>query len=517
MRLEHFLAAHARRLRAKAALITADRKVSYGELQEGVESLALGLQRIGVGAGDRVLVYLPNGVEFVQTLFAGFSLGAIVVPVNTRLTARELAYFAADSRPSVFVHHADALGSLREFEPQFAGMQRVVVGGAGGVAGAHGFDELARCSDAALPDVPLNAEDCMILYTSGTTGKPKGALITHANLVVQHGFINAVEWRVGDDDVFLVTTPLAHRTGMARMLNAMCLGSTLVVMERFDAEAALATIEREQVTALGMVPTVARMLLPALGRNPGLCASLRHVIVTGEAFAVELKRSLIELLPQVRLHSFFAMTEVGSVTSLEHAEQFTHPSSVGRVTAGVEVKLVDECGIEVAVGEAGEMLVRSGIPGRFTTMRGYFERPEETAATIVDGWVKTGDMARFDADGYLYIVDRKKDMVISGGFNIYTKEVEQMLLEHDAIADAAVIGVPDPIFGEAVAAFIELKAGRRLSADQVMEHSKSRIASYKKPKHVFFMDALPRNPMGKVLKVELRAQVAREPAVVGAH
>ena len=514
MRLESFLSAHAQRFRAKTALVTADRRLSFGELHERATALALGLRRLGVGAGDRVLIYLPNGVEFVQTLYACFALGAIAVPVNTRLTPKELGYFASDSRPSVFVHHADMLGPLGEIAAQLTGMTRVIVGGAGGdlggLAGAERFDDVASKCDESLPSVRLDSEDCMILYTSGTTGKPKGAVITHANLVVQHGFINAVDWRIGAEDVFLVTTPLAHRTGMARMLNSLCLGGTLVVMERFDGETALNLIEAEQVSAIGMVPTVARMLLPTLEHNATRCRSLRHLIVTGEAFPVELKRRLIELLPLVRLHSFFAMTEVGSVTSLEHEEQLTHPSSVGRVTPGVEVKLVDEQAHEVSVGEAGELLVRAGIPGRFTTMRGYFERPEETASTIVDGWVKTGDMARFDVDGYLYIVDRKKDMVLSGGFNIYTKEVEQMLMEHASIADAAVVGVPDPVFGEAVTAFIELKPGCELGIDQVLEHSKGRIASYKKPKHVFFVDALPRNALGKILKTELRMRAAAE-------
>jgi long-chain acyl-CoA synthetase len=302
----------------------------------------------------------------------------------------------------------------------------------------------------------------------------------------------------------MVTTPLAHRTGLARMTNALLLGATLVIMDRFDPEAAIELIEREGVTAVGMVPTVARMLMPHLEKEPERCACLRHVIVTGEAFPVDLKRRLIELLPNVRLHSFFAMTEVGSVSSLEHEEQFTHPTSVGRPTPGVEVKLVDDAGKEVSVGEAGEMLVRSGIPGRFTTMRGYYNRPEETAKAIVNGWVHTGDMARFDTDGYLYIVDRKKDMVLSGGFNIYTKEVEQALLEHAAIVDAAVVGVPDEIFGEAVAAFIEMRAGQKLTKAEVAEHTKSRIASYKKPKYVYFVDALPRNALGKILKNELR-------------
>jgi long-chain acyl-CoA synthetase len=378
------------------------------------------------------------------------------------------------------------------------------------------FEDVAVPCDESLPHVSMEAEDCMILYTSGTTGKPKGAVMTHANLIVQHGFINPVDWRITSDDVFLVTTPLAHRTGMARLLNSLCLGGTLVAMDRFDGEAALALIESEQVTALGMVPTVARMLLPSLETGAHRCASLRHLIVTGEAFPVEVKRRLIHLLPHVRQHSFFAMTEVGSVTGLEHEEQFTHPTSVGRVTPGVEVKLIDDRGEEVSVGEPGELLVRSGTPGRFTTMRGYFERPDATAATIVDGWVKTGDMARFDVDGYLYIVDRKKDMVLSGGFNIYTKEVEQMLMEHACVADAAVVGVPDEIFGEAVAAFIELKPGQSLGLEQVLEHSKSRIASYKKPKYVFFVEALPRNAMGKVLKTELRTLALAEMASQGA-
>ena len=202
------------------------------------------------------------------------------------------------------------------------------------------------------------------------------------------------------------------------------------------------TIEREQVSAAGMVPTVARMLMPVLEQQAARCASLRHIIVTGEAFPVELKRRRIGYLPNARLQSFFAMTEVGSVTVLDHEEQFTHPSSVGRVTPGVQVKLVDDAGQQVSVDDVGEILVRSGEAGRFTTMRGYFGRPEATSATIIDGWVHTGDMGRFDADGYLYIVDRKKDMVLSGGFNIYTKEVEQVLVEHADVADAAVVGVP---------------------------------------------------------------------------
>lgn len=508
MRLESMMLAHAQRTPDKDCLVVGEHRLTYRQFAAGCHALAVGMHRWHVEPGQRVLIYLPNSVEFAQALYATFMLGAIVVPVNTRLTLQELRYFIEDSKPSVVIlpaSHDEALALVRNGYPD---VRLLLAGESHGElpSGTSTFTELGQSTDESLPEVPLSAEDGMILYTSGTTGRPKGALITHANCVVQHGFLNAIEWSIGRDDCFLVTTPLAHRTGLARLLNAFSLGGKLVVMGRFDADAAVALIEREQVSALGMVPTVARMLMPVLVETAERCASLRHVIVTGEAFPVELKRRLIELLPLVQLHSFFAMTEVGSITSLGHEEQFSHPASVGRPTAGIEVKIVDERGHTVAVEDVGEILVRAGVPGRFTTMRGYYNRPDETAAAIVDGWVRTGDLGRFDVDGYLYIVDRKKDMVLSGGFNVYTKEVEIALHEHPDVADAAVIGVPDDVYGEAVAAFVELRPGATLTEAALIEHARTRIASYKKPRHVFFVDALPRSPLGKVLKSVLRAQ-----------
>ncbi|OZI19168.1 AMP-dependent synthetase [Bordetella genomosp. 9] len=505
MRLEQFLAAHALRFPSKTAVKCGKQSLTYAELLATSRSLAAGMRRAGVGAGDRVVVYLPNCVEIAQVLYAAFWLGAVVIPVNTRNTVRELAYFARDSQARMLVFHADDAANIDAVREEFKGMLRVVVGDVtDGASQAQSLAALMRPSDERLPDAPLHPDDAMIMYTSGTTGQPKGAILTHANFVIGNAFANAVEWGITAQDVFLVTTPLAHRTGLARLMNSMGLGATLVVMERFDAQQAVDTIERERVTAAGMVPTVARMLMPVLEEQAARCASLRHIIVTGEAFPIELKRRMIEKLPQARLHSFFAMTEVGSVTVLNHEEQFTHPGSVGRVSPGVEVKLVDDRGQQVSVDDVGEILVRAGEAGRFTTMRGYFGRPEASAETIVDGWVHTGDMGRFDSDGYLYIVDRKKDMVLSGGFNIYTKEVEQALAEHPAVADVAVVGVPDSIYGEAVAAFIELRPGAALTVEAVQAHARERIASYKKPKHVFFVETLPRSGVGKVLKRDLR-------------
>jgi long-chain acyl-CoA synthetase len=350
----------------------------------------------------------------------------------------------------------------------------------------------------------------MIVYTSGTTGKPKGAVITQANSILANYFYNALQFGISGLDRTLVTTPLAHRTGFARMAAMLLHGSTLVVMPRFDAAQAARTAREEKITAIGMVPTVGRMLLPEIEANPANFATVEVMLVTGEAFPIEVKERIHKALPHVRLYSFFAMTEVGGLTLLGPEEQFTHPGSLGRLNPGVELRLVDGAGKDVAAGEVGEMWVRTGEPGRNLTMRCYFNKPRETAETIRDGWVATGDMARRDAEGHLYIMDRKKDMVLSGGYNIYSKEVEVVLLQHAAVQDAAVIGVPDAVFGEAVAAFIELRPGATATQEDIVAHCRDRIAGYKKPKHVRFMTPLPRNSTGKVQKFELRKAFAEK-------
>jgi long-chain acyl-CoA synthetase len=250
------------------------------------------------------------------------------------------------------------------------------------------------------------------------------------------------------------------------------------------------------------------MLLPEIEADPGRFRTLRAAVVTGEAFPVEVKQRLLRALPELELHSFFAMTEVGAITNLGPSEQFAKGSSVGRVNPGVELKLVDDKGEKVPVGEAGEILVRSGPPGSCLTMRGYYNNPAATAEAIENGWVKTGDLGRFDAEGYLYIVDRKKDMVLSGGYNIYSKEVEAAIMGLPEVHDVAVVGVPDAVYGEAVAAFVEMHPGQSVAAERIIEHCRETIASYKKPRYVRFVQALPRNSTGKVLKYELRQAFA---------
>ena len=506
MRLETLLAGHALRRPDHPAVVCGATRLGYAALAESVRRVASGLRKLGIAPGDRVLVHLPNGVEFVQAAYAAFSLGAIAVPVNTRLAARELEHLFADAGPAAAIYHAGGRDAVRPGLRLVAGCRAICLGAVEG--GESAFEALAATPAGALPELPLEPDDCLVLYTSGTTGAPKGAVLTHANMIVQNVFMHGTEWGIGRDDRYLVLTSLAHRAGMSRLFNALGLGGTLVILEKFDPAATIETIDREHITVTGLVPTAIRMLLPELRRAPARCASLRRIIVATEAFPVPLKQELLGLLPHAEIHSVFGSTEA-LVTNLSHAEQFTHPASVGRPIPGVEVRLVGDDGRDVAEGEVGELAVRSGPPGRFATLRAYFNRPEETAAAIRDGWFHTGDLARRDAEGYLYIVDRKKDMVISGGFNVYSKEVEAVLAAHPSVAEAAVIGVPDAVYGEAVAAFVERSGAGPTDAQALIEHCRSQLAGYKKPKHVFVVDALPRNSTGKVLKNELRALAAK--------
>ncbi len=510
MRIDQVLLSHCRRQPEKLALACNDQRVSYGELGGRVRALASGLRDAGLRAGDRVILYMANSIEFVEVFFGVLAAGGIPIPVTTRVSLREVRYFCEDSAARILICDADQATDVQaSVMPAVAGLSVFVTGRP--VEGLASFEALRGDSTRPLPFLDVEEDVAAILYTSGTTGRPKGVLLTHANILIQHGYMNAVEWGISGVDRYLVVAPMAHRSGMGRMINATMLGGTLHILGQFLPDAVLGLIEQERITVFGMVPTMCRMLLPAIEAGPERAASLRRLAVTGEAFPVALKKRMMELLPDMRLVSFFGMTEAGGVTTLLHEEQFDHADSVGRPSAGVEVRIVDDHGKMLRPGEIGELLVRSGRPGAFTVMKGYHGRLEETAAALQDGWFHTGDMARQDEDGYLYIVDRKKDMIVSGGFNIYSKEVELAIAELSGVADVAIIGVPDSVFGEAVVAVIEPTHGATVPDEaRVIEHCRASIASYKKPKHVLFRETLPRNATGKVLKRELVVEAIRK-------
>lgn len=508
MKFASFLAGHASLTPGKDAIICGGERLTFAQLDETSYRLANSLRSLGVGVGDRVALHLQNTVEFVRAFVAVTKAGGISVPVNTRLAPGEIAYILADCAPKAAFISDETREAFERAAANAKDIVRISVGAAG--PGEHAIADLIAKGATGTPAVPSEFDDNILIYTSGTTGNPKGAIVTQANSIVPNGYLNALQYGISGEDRHLVTTPLAHRTGFSRMANMLLHGSTLFVMPRFDSAAAAKLIRDERITVIGMVPTVGRMLLPEIEAHPEYFASVKVIPVTGEAFPLEVKQRILKALPHVRLYSFFAMTEVGGLTLLGPDEQFTHPTSLGRLNPGAELRLLDAAGNEVAPGEVGEMWIRTGEPGRWLTMRCYFNKPKETAETIRDGWVATGDMARREPDGHLYIMDRKKDMVLSGGYNIYSKEVELVLQQHAAVLDAAIIGVPDPVFGEAVMAFIELRPGASATEAEIIEHCRERIASYKKPKHVRFLAPLPRNSTGKVQKFELRKAFAAE-------
>jgi acyl-CoA synthetase (AMP-forming)/AMP-acid ligase II len=446
MKTQAILASFARTQPDREALVCGDERISYAELERRTNRLARVLAADGVGAGDRVALVLHNGLAWPELCLATLKLGALVVPVSTRLTHQEVAYLVGDATPRLVIFDDEAASLAWAATVESATVP---------IAAADVYARAASHDDGALPPVSLESDDCMIGYTSGTSGTPKGAITTHANLILV-ALLNNQQYGLTADDRILVTTPFAHRTAYARMWNALTLGATLIVMPKFEARSTLDTIAAERITVTGLVPTIARMLLDELEDDPARYACLRAMVSVGEAFPVALKERLFAALPHVRLYSALAMTEAFGAAVLLSEYQITHAAAAGRPVPGVEVRLLDDAGGEVPAGEIGEIVVRCGPPGVWLTMRGYWNRPEETAQTLRDGWMYTGDMGRFDEEGFLYVVDRKKDMILSGG---------------------------------------------------LIEHCRTLIASYKKPKHVFF-EALPRNAQGKVLKTALRERVA---------
>jgi long-chain acyl-CoA synthetase len=493
----------------RIAIVCDRRRVTYRELDLLSNSLANTLIERGIAPGDRAAVYLPNGIELVVALCGALKAGAIVVPVSTRLVSAEVEIMMEDSQPAAMIFHAGVRATVQGFASKLS--NPLLICGDGAAAGELDLKAvMATGSPSPVARTSSHMDDALIAYTSGTTGRPKGAVSTHANLTLGSGMMTAEAWGLRPDDVILITTPMAHRIGLARLANAFVLGAKLAIMPRFEVAAAVDLIEAEGVTVVSLVPTIARMLLPEIERRPQACRSIRIVVATGEAFPEDVQRRLTELLPQVRVYGFYSQTEGGFMASLSPEDRLTHPGSVGRPVPTVDVRIVDENLRDVSRGEAGEILVRCGAPGERSVMRGYYQLPDANAEAFIDGWLRTGDVGRMDDDGFLYFVDRAKDMIVSGGLNIYSREVELALCKHAAVADAAVIAVPDPEFGEAVMAFVELAPGRTVSQDELVEHCRTHIAGYKKPKHVSFVAALPRNTTGKVMKGPLRDQARQE-------
>ncbi|MBZ0231648.1 MAG: AMP-binding protein, partial [Deltaproteobacteria bacterium] len=491
---------HARMSPDKEALVDGDRRWTWRELDGEINRLAHALAQRG-RAGAPVACMLGNCAEYVIAQQALARVGATAVQVGYRSKAAEVAYILDNAEPKVAIVGAAHVETFTAAQA----LATTPVTASVIVAGDARWDEAL----AAHPrDVPPQVGDHdgggVIVYTSGTTGKPKGAsrnfrqtgLDAVGDLMMQVGVHHA--------DRHLVTCPLYHSAAPAFVAIMMSLGATTVIMDHFEPEAALATIAREKITCTLMVPTmlVRMTALPEETRRRYDTSSLRWVMSAAAPLATETARRFMEQFGPV-LWNFYGATETGIVTLAGPGDHLGHPGTVGRPLRGNEVRLYDEAGGPVPVGEVGELYARNSM-----LIAGYHRNPDATSRSQRDGFFSVGDLARVDGDGFYYMESRKHDMVISGGVNIYPREIEDHLLTHPAIMDVAVVGVPDPEWGEALRAFVVLRPGHQLTAAEVGEHCRAALADYKRPRQVVFLDELPRNPTGKVLKRELRDRVA---------
>ncbi len=508
MKLGDVLLSSAVRVPDRLAVLCGAERLTFKELNARGNQLANALLARGLGLGDRVVIYMPNSVAVSVVFAACLKAGALLVPVSTRLTAQELGFIIDDCQPfAVMYAEEDAAKVVAATKST----PKALLVDTSGRAVSGGIALAALAAEGGIaepPKLPFDFQDCMIGYTAGTTGLPKGAIITHANSIFGQ-YVAATIYGQGDTDVFFATSPMAHRTGFARMVSSYCLGVPLLCQPNFNPAEMATLIEEYGVTQLSIVPTPLRMFLDHLERTDHKLSSIKTIVTGGEACPTDVKLLLKKRLPHARLFLFYGSTEGGTLGALEPDAQFTKDGSSGRPWPGIEIKLIGEDGGEVAPGEAGEIVARSGEPGRFMIFREYYKRPEANAEQIKDGWFRTGDAGRLDEDGYLYIVDRVKDMILSGGLNIYSKEVEHALATAPGVRDVAVCAAPDKEFGEAVAAFVIAKPGETPDKTAIIEHCRERIAGYKKPKHVFVVDEFPRNAVGKVMKADLRAMAKK--------
>jgi long-chain acyl-CoA synthetase len=479
----------------RVALRCGDLRFTFAEFDSAAARFATLLDKAGIEPGDRVGVMLPNTPAFAIAFYGIMYRGAVAVPINPLLNAREVAYYLSNSgakalfaSPPVSEEAASGAGET--------GTQCWIVDDA----------ELAKLiADLPEQDAPVqrNRDDtAVILHTSGTTGKPKGAMLTNDGLSRNAEVCARSVGEIGPGDVMMACLPLFHVFGLTIGLNcAVSTGATLTLIPRFDPREVLEVIEREGVTVFAGVPTMYSALLGVASEAaPGTTRSLRTCVSGGAALPVQVLSDFENVFGCLILEGY-GLTESSPVASFNHPHRPRKVGSVGTPIEGVQMRVVDLNGAEVAQGQAGEIQIRG-----HNVMKGYWNLPEATKATITpDGWLNTGDVGRVDEEGYFYIVDRTKDLIIRGGYNVYPREIEEVLYEHPAVAEAAVIGIPHDSLGEEVGAAVTLKKGQSVDPDELRGYVKARVAAYKYPRRIWLLDELPKGATGKVQKRDITA------------
>jgi long-chain acyl-CoA synthetase len=490
----------------KPALVINDTALPYRVVHDYAQRLAGGLAGLGVHRGQKVALLLPNVPQFVIAYYAAHYLGAPVVPLNVLLTADEIHYHLEDSEASVLIAFEALAEQALAGAARAATCKHVVIarsnpGDATAPAGALSFSKLIADGKPVteLPDT-MPDDTAVILYTSGTTGRPKGAELTHFNLFYNAEYSSTRLMPLERDTVALCTLPLFHSFGQTVIMNGTIrAGGTIVLMPRFEPRAAFELMHKHKVTFFAGVPTMYFALLHYPEAAQYDLSSLKYCACGGAAMPVEVMRTFDQKY-KVNILEGYGLSETSPVASFNTLDRDKKVGSIGVPIEGVEFRLVDD---------KGAIITEPNVPGEIqikghNVMKGYYRRPEATAESIKDGWFASGDVAYRDADGYYFIVDRKKDMIIRGGFNVYPREIEELLYAHPAVLEAAVIGIPHESHGEEVKAVLVLKPGTTATPQEIIDYCKQKLAAYKYPRIVEFMSALPKGPTGKILKRELR-------------
>ncbi|MFH1032991.1 MAG: long-chain-fatty-acid--CoA ligase [Pseudomonadota bacterium] len=482
-------------------VVVADQgRYTFQQFSERCASLAGSMLAAGLRRGQRVALLFHNGAPFVETYLAAVSVGLVATPVNFRLVGPEVAYILNDSGASALFHGPEFAPVVAQVRDQCPELRLVVCPGGG--PQTRDYEEFLAQGPPHPGDPSLTeADQCQIMYTSGTTGRPKGAVISHGNVLW-----NLMNTILGREDqpgqVSLIVGPLYHTAALNNHFTIqVALGGTSVLVSHFEPRQLLETIQREKVNVISGSPAFYNLLMQHPEAQGFDLSSISKCTAGADKLSRETKRRLLEFFPGITgVYDVYGCTEASPcITILAARDSLGRDGSVGRALPFLQARVVDELDKPLGTGQVGELVCRGP-----NVMQGYHNQPEATAQAIRQGWLHTGDLAYQDQEGFFYIVDRKKDMIVSGGENIYPREVEEVLFSHPAVADVAVLGQPDPLWGETVKAVVALKSGQSLSEREVIDFCKEHLASYKKPRQVVFVESLPRNASGKVLKRNLR-------------
>jgi acyl-CoA synthetase (AMP-forming)/AMP-acid ligase II len=488
----------------KDALIYQDKRLSYRDFKEKVDMVSVSLQQeCRVGKGDRVAVLFTNTLEFCVCYFAIVQIGAVCQPVNYRLTADEMQYQLKDTAAKVIILEEKYVDLIKEIISDLPEMKMVFVSDSSYSGEFKNFEELEKKTSQSLIETVIDEEDlASIVYTSGTTGRPKGTMISHRNLICNAISFSSIS-KMDSTTKQIILTPLFHASALhSQLITGILKGATSVIMKEFKTKDSMALMSAEKVNLVVAVPTMYWFWVNDPDFENYDLTSIRCTLSGAAPAAPELIKILAQKFPRSRFINAGGQTESTSCTfALPPEDALRKAGSIGWATPPNEIKVMDIKEEECDFNETGELWFKGPA-----IAKGYWNNPKGTKETFIDGWVKTGDIGKVDEEGYLYLLDRKKDMIIRGGENIYCVEVENALYSHPKVLEAAVVGVPDKIFGEQVKAVVVMKPGKEATEEEIREFCGSKLADYKVPKYVEFRTELPRNPGGKVVKSLLKAQ-----------